>query len=160
MGTLRVLARAGRMICDRKALDAGARRFIGRKHDPKMGANGGWPRVLEGVEVDDHVDYRLAVRHGDLVAFDEETAKAYGVHWADVMHGKGDDVPEHKRGKVKILGHKSMHDEREEGEPESAAKDEKKDAPPAPEEASAQDSAPEEAHDATAAAAQEVTSHG
>ena len=67
------------MICDRKALEVGARRFIGRTHDPKLGPQGGWPRSLEPVEVEMHNDYLLALRHGDLVAADEATAKLAGV---------------------------------------------------------------------------------
>jgi hypothetical protein len=91
---LKVVARAGRIISDRHALEAGARRFVGRGHFPSLTLSAEEkvrlpsfvdkpgvipPRKLPFVEVRHHHDYVHALRHGDLVAVDEETAQACGV---------------------------------------------------------------------------------
>lgn len=77
--TLRVRARGLALICNHEALEAGARRFVGRSFDPKLGKHGGWPADAEPHTVPNRAEYRANVQEGDLVAADEETAKACGV---------------------------------------------------------------------------------
>lgn len=96
MGTLKVRARADRFVSDRLAAEAGVRRFVGRVFNPDANPSrdagalskpfvvnekkpfdhrAHFPRVGDVVEVEDCADYRKAVRCGDLLAADEQTAK-------------------------------------------------------------------------------------
>lgn len=77
--TLCVRARGLALIVNYEALEAGARRFVGRVHDPKLGKNGGWPPDAEPHSVPNRAEYRKAVADGSLWAADEATAKACGV---------------------------------------------------------------------------------
>lgn len=107
LATLKVRARANRMVVDHEALAAGARRFVGRLYEPEHEARTPkaleaitkpvrideptaydhrphWPRHPDGVvEKPARAEYLLAVRRGDLLAADEATAKACGVKLAD-----------------------------------------------------------------------------
>ena len=62
-----------------ETLPNGTLRFVGRKHDPKVGANGGWVPTDQPEQVPDRHEYRHAVKAGDLEAADEATAKLCGV---------------------------------------------------------------------------------
>lgn len=77
--TLKVRASGAALVVNHEALEAGARRFIGRTHDPKAGKNGGWPADAEPHTVPNRAEYQKSVQDGDLMAADEETAKACGV---------------------------------------------------------------------------------
>lgn len=95
--TLKLKARGTALIVDHKAMSAGARRFIGRKHDATIGRNGGWPPADKPAEVSNTdefaADYRRAVKHGDLWAADEATAEACGVKF-DPLFGEQPAPPE------------------------------------------------------------------
>lgn len=103
--TLKVRARADRMIVDLEAMKAGARRFVGRQYTPDhpdrtpeaMKAiakpvrvdeptaydhRAHWPRQ-DVVEKPARSEYVLAVKRGDLLAADEATAKLCGVKLAE-----------------------------------------------------------------------------
>lgn len=54
-------------------------RFIGWNYDPTIGEAGGWIRKSEPETVPYHNDYVKAVKEGDLVAADEQTAILCGV---------------------------------------------------------------------------------
>ena len=71
------------MVTDYEAMAAGAKRFIGRVFDASAGQGGGWAPVETPVTVPDRAEYRQAVREGDLLAADQETAKLCQVPWAD-----------------------------------------------------------------------------
>lgn len=105
--TLRVLCRGSAMVPDYEAMGAGARRFVGRQHDPSLGdehvdpdtkqkARQGGFRALVGeiVEVPDRAEYRLALRghlNGgppDLWPADAETAQAAGVKFDPSFGGE------------------------------------------------------------------------
>ena len=77
--TLSVRARGLALIVNFEALDAGARRFVGRVHDAKAGKNGGWPADSEAHTVPNRAEYRKAVADGALWAADAETARLCGV---------------------------------------------------------------------------------
>ena len=79
---MKVFSSDSAMVADLQALSAGARRFIGRKHDPNAGLAGGWAVLDVPQEVPAIAEYILAVRHGDLLPADEETAKICGVKFA------------------------------------------------------------------------------
>lgn len=76
---LLVLAKGTALVSHLEALDAGVRRFVGRKHDPSVGPAGGFVPHAEAEEVADRAEYRQAVKEGDLWAADEETAAKCGV---------------------------------------------------------------------------------
>ena len=57
------------------------RRFIGWQYNPDLGEAGGWERKLEPETVTYYYDYVKAVKEGDLVPADEQTAKICGVPW-------------------------------------------------------------------------------
>lgn len=105
--TLKVRARANRMVVDYEAMKAGARRFVGRLYTaehpdrtPKALAaislpvrideptaydhRPHWPRHPDGaVTKPARAEYVNAVKRGDLLAADEATAKLCGVKLAD-----------------------------------------------------------------------------
>lgn len=78
METIRVRAKGSAMVPDLEAHEAGARRYIGRRHDPNIGhdvtdehgrvvgKSGGWPPLDEPVEVPARAEYLAAIRDGDL----------------------------------------------------------------------------------------------
>lgn len=90
---LRLLARGSAMFPDLKAMEAGARRFIGRRNDPSLGNAGGWVPHVDAVEVDTHfAEYQKAVRDGDLWPADEETARACNVEFDPKFGGEYDEL--------------------------------------------------------------------
>ena len=89
--TLLVRARGLAIIENHEAAEAGARKFVGRVHDPKLGKNGGWPPDEAPHTVPDRAEYRAAIKHGDLWAADEETAKKCAVDF-DPTFGKEPEV--------------------------------------------------------------------
>jgi hypothetical protein len=113
MATLKVRARANRLILDLEAMAAGARRYVGRQYThehPERTAKAIDAATKEAVRVDEptlydhrshwprHPDsivskparpeYMRAVKNGDLLAADEATAKLCGVKLAehDAIH--------------------------------------------------------------------------
>jgi len=79
MTKLRVKAAGLALVPDYEAQDAGILRFIGRRHDAKLGVNGGWAPTDAPVEVPFRAEYVQEVQAGCLEACDEETARACGV---------------------------------------------------------------------------------
>ena len=108
---LRVLAREGRMVFDLERHGAGIRRYVGRKHDRTLGAvfremdeggteneyrQGGWPashKPAEPDEMPDRVEYRNALRDGDLWPADKETADLVGIPFDPKFGGEYDAAP-------------------------------------------------------------------
>ena len=102
MAKLRVLARGVAMVPHIESYEAGARRFVGRKHDATLGAafrddqgverrQGGWPpshSPAEPHEVADRAEYRQHVREGDLWPADKATADACGVKFDPTFGGE------------------------------------------------------------------------
>lgn len=76
---LKVLAKGSAMVSHLETLAAGGRRYVGRKHDPSLGVNGGWVPVDEPELVADVAEYRKHVAEGDLWPADEATAARCGV---------------------------------------------------------------------------------
>jgi hypothetical protein len=66
------------MVTDYEALAAGVRRFVGRDFDPNVGNAGGWVEKSEPSEVPERAEYILALKAGDLLPANEETAKLAG----------------------------------------------------------------------------------
>jgi len=104
--TLKVRARADRMVVDFEAMKSGARRFVGRQYTaehpartPKAMAaalspvrideptaydhRSHWPRRQDTVEKPARAEYMIAVKRGDLLAADDATAKLCGVSLAE-----------------------------------------------------------------------------
>jgi hypothetical protein len=82
---LRFFSRGTAMAADLEALEAGVKKFIGRRHDRTMGAEfqdehgnkfktGGWPSTGAAQEVPARGEYIMACKDGDVWAADEETA--------------------------------------------------------------------------------------
>ncbi|KYF87789.1 hypothetical protein BE20_24910 [Sorangium cellulosum] len=67
------------MVPDFEAMEAGILRFVGRKHDPAVGVNGGWVPSEEPVTVPLRAEYVQEVQAGSLAPADEETARLCGV---------------------------------------------------------------------------------
>lgn len=78
---LRVKAAGSALVPDYEAMDGGVLRFIGRKHDPKIGKNGGWVPTEQAAEVPHRIEYLQELRAGALLPADEQTAKLAGVAW-------------------------------------------------------------------------------
>lgn len=79
MKTLKVRASGLSLVPDYEAADAGILRFVGRKHDPSVGVNGGWVPSEEPVTVPFRAEYVQEVKAGCLKAADVETAHLCGV---------------------------------------------------------------------------------
>lgn len=77
---LRVKAAGAALVPDYEAMDGGVLRFIGRRHDPKIGTNGGWIPTGD-VEVPYRAEYVQELRAGALTPCDEQTATLAGVAW-------------------------------------------------------------------------------
>lgn len=63
------------LVPDYEALDQGILRFVGRKHDPNLGPNGGWEPVKGSVEVEFRKEYLDELKAGTLEPADEQTQK-------------------------------------------------------------------------------------
>lgn len=59
------------------------RRFIGRQFDPSLGEKGGFPLKSEAETIDALPEYIAAIKCGDLLAADIETAQLCGVAFVD-----------------------------------------------------------------------------
>ena len=57
------------------------RRYIGWRFDPDQGVAGGWVRKTDPEKIPYRNEYVKAVKDGDLVPADKETAKMCGVPW-------------------------------------------------------------------------------
>ena len=72
------------MVPNYEAQADGLLRFIGRRHDPSVGVNGGWIPTDEVVEVPARAEYLQELRAGTLVSADAETVRAAGVSMPSV----------------------------------------------------------------------------
>lgn len=79
MKKLSVLAAGVALVPDFEALDGGVLRFVGRKHDPSLGKNGGWVPSSEPVEIPYRAEYLQELKAGALLPADAETAKLAGL---------------------------------------------------------------------------------
>ncbi len=70
------------MVPNYRLLMLGQRTYLGLVKDPKIGAAGGFRATNELIEIKQNdpyfVEYILHLRHGDLLALDEATAKKVG----------------------------------------------------------------------------------
>jgi hypothetical protein len=78
--TLRVRARDALLVQDHERLEAGVNAFVGHRFVPRADAPGQYGFKPTGgiVELPYRAEYVLALRHGDLLPADEETAKVAG----------------------------------------------------------------------------------
>lgn len=67
------------MVTNFEAMDAKVRRFVGWKWDAKVGEQGAWVQVETPEIVPYRVEYVQALRSGELLAADNDTAKLVGV---------------------------------------------------------------------------------
>ena len=77
--TLSVRAVGATLVVNYEALEAGARRYIGREFLPGVGAQGGWPASKDAAKVPVTHEYLKSLRDGSLVAADKATAELAGV---------------------------------------------------------------------------------
>lgn len=85
--TLSVRAVGATLVCNYEALEAGARRFIGREFLPGVGAQGGWPASKDAVKVPVTHEYLKSLRDGSLVAADKATADRAGIEFNEELVG-------------------------------------------------------------------------
>ena len=57
------------------------RRFVGWKYNPEAGEAGGWERKSEPETIPYHNDYVKAIKEGDLLPADKQTAYLCGIPW-------------------------------------------------------------------------------
>lgn len=77
---LRVFAAGDAMVSNLEAEEAGARRYIGRRYDGEgPNGEGRWVPTGEVVEVPYRAEYVAALRAGELMPADDETAQLAGV---------------------------------------------------------------------------------
>lgn len=76
---LKVLARGTASVPHLEAMDAGVRRFVGRRLDMAVGVDGGFVPLDEPEEVADRAEYRQHIKECDLWAADEATAAVCNV---------------------------------------------------------------------------------
>jgi len=67
------------LVPDYEAMDGGVLRFVGRRHDPSLGSNGGWVPSDEAVQVPFRIEYLQELKAGALIPADEATAKLAGI---------------------------------------------------------------------------------
>lgn len=79
MKSLLVRASGSALVPDFEALEGGVLRYVGRRHDPSLGKNGGWVPVAEPAQVPHRVEYVQELKAGALLPANEETAKIAGV---------------------------------------------------------------------------------
>jgi hypothetical protein len=113
MNKLRVLARGLAMVPDLERLEAGVRRFVGRKIDPTLGyasrdengnvvMSGGWPPSHQPGSPDEvpvRAEYVAHVKDNDLWPADEATAAACGVKFEPRFGG------EYDRAELSLIDH-------------------------------------------------------
>jgi len=71
---LNVLPAGTALVPDYESIEGGVLRFIGRRHDPSLGKNGGWVPVDGPVSVPYRQEYLQELRSGALLPADKETA--------------------------------------------------------------------------------------
>lgn len=76
---IRVKAVGELLVPDYAAFAAGIVRFVGRRHDPNAGPNGGWVPLEEPVEIECCAELVQEVQAGALEPCDAETARRCGV---------------------------------------------------------------------------------
>ncbi|MDI3282116.1 hypothetical protein [Polyangium sp. 15x6] len=77
MKKLKVKAVGAVLVPDYEAIEQGVLRFIGRRHDPKAGPNGGWVPTEQAIEVPYRLEYLQELQAGNLEpAEDERPGKA------------------------------------------------------------------------------------
>lgn len=76
---LRFHARGDALVQDFDAMEAGIKRFLGRKYQEVEPGVWGFAPTGEAAEVPYRAEYVKACKEGDLFAADKETAKACGV---------------------------------------------------------------------------------
>ena len=76
MTMLKVFPSGKALVPDFEALDGGVLRFVGRRHDPSVGVNGGWVPVEGPVEIPNRAEYIQELKAGALLPADQETADA------------------------------------------------------------------------------------
>lgn len=75
---LRVYSNPNSMVVDLVSLAPNMnRRFIGRTFDPSIGEAGAFVLTTEPQEIEDKPYYRKALRDGDLLPADDQTAKLF-----------------------------------------------------------------------------------
>jgi len=79
--TLSVRAVGATLVVNYEALEAGARRYIGRDFLPGIGSQGGWPASKDVTKIPVRDEYLKSLRDGSLVAADEATAKRAGIEF-------------------------------------------------------------------------------
>lgn len=63
------------LVTDFKALDANVKRFLNRIFNPSVGPQGGWELDPNPSEVDACPEYLRALKDGDLIPANKETAE-------------------------------------------------------------------------------------
>lgn len=81
MNKLLVKPAGSALVPDFEAMDGGTLRFVGRRHDPSVGKNGGWVPLDEPVSLPYRSEYLQELRAGALLPANEETAKLAGIQW-------------------------------------------------------------------------------
>lgn len=81
MKQLSVLPAGSSLVPDFEAMDGGTLRFVGRRHDPSVGKNGGWVPLDAPVSVPYRIEYVQELKAGALLPANEETAKLAGIQW-------------------------------------------------------------------------------
>lgn len=71
---------------DALATNPPQRRFVGWQYNADVGEAGGWERKSEPETVTYYNDYIKAVKDGDLIPADEQTAQMCGVPWTKKVH--------------------------------------------------------------------------
>jgi len=84
--TLKVKAAHTALVQNYEAMDAGVRRFIGRRLDPSLGECGGWVPKEEGEVIPFRAEYVQAVKDGDLEVMDQESALLCGIKFSQITN--------------------------------------------------------------------------
>jgi len=93
--TLKVRATGDALVLDLESMEAGVRKFVGRKFVTTPDGRHGFE--LEGngsAELPNTEAYRYAVRCGDLVPADRATAQECGVKWVSPSASRAEPEPE------------------------------------------------------------------
>lgn len=80
---LRVRAKGTAMVQDLEAMDAGVRRFVGRKFTEVEPGRWGFVPTADAVELPYRAEYVAEIQGGALEPADEETAMVAGVAWEE-----------------------------------------------------------------------------
>jgi hypothetical protein len=88
MTNLSVKPAGSALVPDYEALEGGVLRFIGRRHDPSIGKNGGWVPVEGVVSIPNRSEYLQEIKAGALIPADKQTADAAGVPFTQKAKSK------------------------------------------------------------------------